>query len=102
MHGILSADRPVQSLGFNRVANITSTVVDMPDPPVNAVYAYIQADGGALRWRDDGTDPTATIGHYLDINEDRWYTVDKFPARFIRDTDETETTNLHVTYYAPI
>lgn len=101
MHGVLVADRQLVSLGFERVATITSTVVGLPNVPKDAMYAYVQADGGALRWRDDGTDPTASIGHYLAANGDRWYTVKNLPIRFIRDTDEIETTNLHVTYYKP-
>lgn len=101
MHGVLVADRQLVSLGFERVANITTTVVALPDIPPDAMYAYVQADGGALRWRDDGTDPTDAIGHYLAANEDRWYTVENLPIRFIQDVDETETTNLHVTYYKP-
>lgn len=99
---MMFADRQLQSLGFKRIATITSTVVALPDIPKKAAYAYIQADGGDLRWRDDGTDPTATVGHLLAMNEDHWYTVDRLPIRFIRDTDEVEVTNLHVTYYAPI
>lgn len=102
MQGVLVADRPLRSLGFKRVATITSTVVALPDIPSNAAYAYIQADGGDLRWRDDGTDPTSTVGHYLAANDDLWYVVDRLPIRFIRDTDEAETTNLHVTYYVAI
>lgn len=102
MSSVLVADRQLESLGFQRVAAITVTAVNMPDPPADAAYAYIQADGGALRWRDDGTAPTDAIGHYLAANEDHWYTVDKFPARFIRDADESEVTNLHVTYYKPL
>lgn len=98
---MLFADRPLQSLGFERVAGITTTAVGLPNVPPKAAYAYIQADGGDLRWRDDGTSPTATIGHMLKRNDDHWYTVDKLPAFFVRDTDETDPTNLHVTYYAP-
>lgn len=98
---MLFSDHPVETLGFKRVAGITTTVVGLPDVPSDASYAYIQADGGDLRWRDDGTSPTATVGHLLQRNDDHWYTVDTLPIRFIRDTDETDPTNLHVTYYKP-
>jgi len=98
---MLFADRPLKTLGFERIAGITTTAVGLPNVPPDAAYAYIQADGGDLRWRDDGTNPTATVGHMLKRNDDHWYTVDKLPISFIRDTDEADPTNLHVTYYAP-
>lgn len=34
--------------------------------PVGALTAELQADGGTVRLRRDGTDPTATVGYRLD------------------------------------
>lgn len=100
---MLFADRLLQSLGFERIAGITTTAVGLPNVPPKAAYAYIQADGGDLRWRDDptGTAPTGTVGHMLKRNDDHWYTVADLPIRFVRDSAETDPTNLHVTYYKP-
>lgn len=100
MHGVIAADRPLEPLGFQRIATITTTVVNLTVPN-GASYAYIQADGGALRWRDDGTQPTATVGHLLAADDDLWYVADLNKIQFIRNTGEAATTNLHISFYKP-
>jgi hypothetical protein len=47
--------------GYQRVT-ATGSVFPLPSPPAGTRRAIIQAEGGDLRWRDDGTDPTATVG----------------------------------------
>ena len=43
--------------------------------------------GYAVRVRWDGTDPTATVGHYLPASSGYTWDVDQFnAAKFIRDT----------------
>ncbi len=41
--------------------------------PAESVFALIQAEGD-IRWRDDGTNPTATIGMLLADGDSIWYT----------------------------
>jgi hypothetical protein len=98
---MIVADRQLTPLGFGRTAGVTTPAIRLPSLPVDAMYAYIQADGGDLRWRDDGTDPTATVGHFLAMNDALWYVGDLHKIRFIRDTSESSDTNLHVSYYKP-
>ena len=33
--------------------------------PTGALTALIQCEGAGVRWRDDGTDPTATVGSII-------------------------------------
>lgn len=47
--------------GYQRVT-ATGSVFPLPSPPAGTRRAIVQAEGGDLRWRDDGADPTATIG----------------------------------------
>lgn len=49
------------ALGYRQVT-ATSGAFALPTPPAGTRRAIIQADGQALRWRDDGTNPTATVG----------------------------------------
>jgi len=54
-------------LGYSQIANATlasATGIVLPTPPrdTQAGYAVIQCNGGVVRWRDDGTAPTATVG----------------------------------------
>lgn len=51
----------LQAGGYRRVTD-TASAFGMPDAPTGACRAVIQAEGQALRWRDDGAAPTAGIG----------------------------------------
>ena len=51
----------LQAGGYQRVTS-TTAAFPLPSPPAGARRAIIQAEGQALRWRDDGQPPTATIG----------------------------------------
>lgn len=53
-----------RALGYEQVA-ITALAVVGLTPPRGSFYAVIQADGCVVRWRDDGTDPTTTVGMKL-------------------------------------
>lgn len=57
-----AAKAPVYTpLGYRQVT-ATGTVFTLPTPPAGTRRAIIQAEAQALRWRDDGPDPTATVG----------------------------------------
>jgi hypothetical protein len=46
--------------GFETVTN------GFLNPPTNTEYVIVTADiGGDVRWRDDGTASTATVGHII-------------------------------------
>ncbi|RQZ14051.1 hypothetical protein DIE15_19240 [Burkholderia sp. Bp9031] len=47
-------------LGYQQLTNLTS--VGSLTPPPGARIASIQAEAGSIRYRDDGTAPTATVG----------------------------------------
>ena len=51
----------LQAGGYQRVTS-TASAFGMPSPPAGARRAIIQAEGQALRWRDDGQAPTASVG----------------------------------------
>src|SRR3989337_2492371 len=50
-------------LGFQSIAAIT--VATALTVPAGTVVAYIQVEGQAVRWRDDGTNPTSVAGLIL-------------------------------------
>jgi hypothetical protein len=43
-------------------------------PPPEATYALIQPEAQAVRWRDDGTAATATVGYPLAVGAELRYT----------------------------
>jgi hypothetical protein len=99
--GVLFSTRT--PLGYQQISAATlaaATPLTLPPPGngQNIGYARIQADGGTVRWRDDGVAPTAAVGMqiadggFLDYYGD----FTKFQAIL-----STSTPTLNVSYYAP-
>lgn len=64
--------------------------------PAGARLAICQATVAALRWRDDGTNPTASIGMLLSVNYEIVYTGDLTTIKFIESAGGGI---LNVSYY---
>lgn len=47
---------------------LDATTAEGLNVPTDARSALITAGAQAVRWRTDGTDPTATVGHFLASN----------------------------------
>lgn len=67
------------------------------DPPTCALYAHITVDGAAVRWRDDGTDPTAAIGQLIPDGGELWYHGDLNTIRFL---EAAASATISVSFYA--
>lgn len=81
--------------GFQQITDMSaSTALTVPS---QAQFAMIQAEGADVRWRDDGTAPTTSVGTLLTAGNSMLYEGDLGAIRFI----ETATTAvLNVSYYA--
>ena len=97
----LSSDRDsLVPKGFQQITTLTaSTGLTVPE---GAQIAIIQAEDNAVRWRDDGTAPTATVGMLLqpqaaNINDTLYYQGDLDALRFIQ---AAATAEISVAYYA--
>jgi hypothetical protein len=78
-----------------------ATALTVPTVTVNnakheARVALIQCEAVAVRWRDDGTDPTASVGMRLVPDEEFEYDGDLKAIKFIR---EAAGAKLNVSYY---
>jgi len=74
------------------------TVPLVPGNPTRATYAVISCEGDVVRWRDDGTAPTSTVGMILATFPDVLiYDGDLAALRFIRNS---ASSILNVSYYA--
>jgi hypothetical protein len=91
---VFSVDSKLVPMGYTQ--DKTLTVAKGLNPPNGARVAVIQAITQNVRWRDDGTAPTAAIGMRLAAGTDMLYTGDMHAIRFIQ---ETATAELNVTYY---
>ena len=56
----------------------------------NGRVALIQALNQNVRWRDDGTDPTTTVGVRLSAGDSIWYLGDLDKIRLIEETSGAE------------
>jgi hypothetical protein len=56
----------------------------------NGRVALIQCLDQNVRWRDDGTDPTASVGVRLHAGESFWYFGDLATIRFIEESSGAE------------
>jgi hypothetical protein len=79
-----------RAMGYQQILNATlaaSTGIVMPNlanfPGIVVGYAMIQSNGGAVRWRDDGVAPTATVGMLIPLGGELDYAGDVAALRFI-------------------
>ena len=84
-----------KSLGYATISAATA----LPTIPAGASLVLLQVTGQDVRWRDDGTDPTASIGMILNADADPYpYSGDLSAIRFI---ETAASAVLNVAYYAP-
>lgn len=89
---------PMTPLGYQQLTSLSaSTALTVP---AGARTAIIEADTVAakiVRWRDDGSAPTATVGMELAVGSTVVYTGNLANLRFI---EVAASAKLNVSYYA--
>ena len=84
-----------QCLGYQQITSLSaSTALTVP---TGATMALITAETQAVRWRDDGVAPTASVGMPLATGVSLSYDGDLKAIRFIQ---QTASATLNVAYYA--
>lgn len=81
--------------GYQQIASL-SGVVSLAVPS-GSLCAVIHAEGQPVRWRDDGTAPTATVGMLIPVNGELRYDGNLLTIRFI---ETAASAKLNVSYYA--
>lgn len=79
--------------GYVQITCATATGLTVPD---FAKYALIQPEAQNVRWRDDGTNPTAAIGQIIVANDTLVYSGKLTAIKFI---EVTGTAKVNVTFY---
>lgn len=82
-------------LGYQQITSLTSSTA--LTVPAGASMAVIVPEGQALRWRDDGVAPTATVGMPVYVGAVLNYDGDLKLIRFIQ---QSSGGILNVSYYA--
>ena len=90
-------------LGYQQISTLSSaTGLTIPQTDLNGLackpsIAIIVAEGAAVRWRDDETAPTASVGMPLATGVTLQYDGDLSKIQFI---EQTASAKLNVSYYA--
>ena len=91
------------NLGYQQITDLSSAVgltepaVDTAGNKVMPTRAFIVAEGNNIRWRDDGTAPTASVGMILIQKNVLSYDGDLNKIQFIQTGAGAK---LNVSYYA--
>lgn len=81
-------------LGYQQITSLSAaTALTIP---AGATVAVIQAETQAVRWRDDGTNPTASVGQPLTTGVLFTYRGNLTAIKFI---EQTASAKLNVSYY---
>lgn len=88
-------DRSLNSLGFQQITSLSSAAgLTIPDGTVRIV---VHAETQNVRWRDDGTDPTASIGMILTTTGELSYNSASLPR--LKFIETAASAKINVTYY---
>lgn len=71
--------------GYQQITSLT-TAVGLSSIPDYASSVSVQAEQQDIRWRDDGTDPTASVGFVLKAGATLEYAGDLAAIKFIAVT----------------
>lgn len=86
----------MQCVGFEQITGLSSvkgfTVATMGQ----ADAAVVDCETQSVRWRQDGTNPSATVGMILPVNTDKLFVGDLDRVKFI---ESAASAKLNVTYY---
>ena len=82
-------------LGYQQITSLSAAAA--LTVPSGATLAIITPESQAVRWRDDGTDPTSAVGMPVPISTVLSYDGDLQRIRFI---EQAASAKLNVSYYA--
>jgi len=83
------------AVGFVQMTSLSSAT-GLSSIPSGAQYALINAEDQNVRWRDDGTNPTASVGMVLEAGDTMLYDM---PLSALKVIEETASAKLNVSYY---
>jgi hypothetical protein len=89
-------------LGYQQITPDTAASLTVParapdGSKQQATFAIFTPEGQTVRWRDDGTDPTTTVGMPIYVGTSFFYDGDLTKIRFI---NAVAGGKLNVSYYA--
>ena len=82
-------------VGYQQITSLSAATA--LTVPAGARSAVIIAQTQAVRWRDDGTNPSATVGMPLPVNTMLEYSGDLAAIKFF---EQTASAALNISYYS--
>ncbi len=80
--------------GYQQITSLSgATALTVPS---GATRAVVVVEGRAVRWRDDGVNPTSGIGMLLGVGEELTYTANLAAIKFI---EQSASAVLDISYY---
>jgi hypothetical protein len=89
------ANQYQKPLGFQQLASFSTA--QTLTVPATATMAIISVETNAIRWRDDGTAPTASVGMPVAVGQTFIYSGNLSAITFI---PQTGSATMDVSYYA--
>lgn len=86
-----------QITSLSSAAGLTVPTTDKSGNKQQPTFALIVAESQAVRWRDDGTDPTASVGMPLAVGIPLQYDGDLTRIKFI---EQSASAKINISYYA--
>ncbi len=95
-NGRIVADAFRDPIGYEQITGLSAVKGLTAATYEGASYAVIQAEDQNVRWRDDGTNPTTSVGMILAAEQSIAYFGDLSAIKII---EETASAKLNVSYY---
>jgi hypothetical protein len=90
----LTAPAGLTPLGYQQITSLSAAAA--LTVPAGATAALISAESQGMRWRDDGTNPTASVGMPIAAGESIFFTGSLSAFKAI---EQTASAKLNVNYY---
>lgn len=100
---IETVDGHTPDRGYFQTASISAattllSIVGATGIPSNSNFVWVCPEGANVRWRGDGTDPTATVGNLIQVGQTVKITSNLANLRFIQTA---ATATLNINFYGP-
>lgn len=85
-----------RALGYQQITSLSAaTGLTVPD---GTSFCMVTPEAQAVRWRDDGTAPTATVGYPLAVGSELRYTAGQLST--LKFIEQTTSAKINISYYA--
>ena len=85
----------MKQLGYQQITSLSSATA--LTVPAGTALAIVIPQTQAVRWRDDGTNPSSTVGYPLAVGQELYY--DSASIGALKFIEQTASAAINVCYY---